>query len=79
MHGAGMKMIPISDEQNYDTMEKLEGLAYRLERFNAWRRGAEIDQPHPKQTGLDIEAAIDVIRSKADAHAMVERGMNRND
>lgn len=73
-----MKMIPISDEQNYDTMEKLEGLAYRLERFNSWRRGADIEHPEPKQLGRDLEAAIEVIRSKADAHAMVERGRNRN-
>lgn len=71
-------MIPISDEQNYDTMEKLEGLAYRLEHFNAWRRGNSPDYPTSEQIGLDIDAAIDVIRSKADAHAMVERGRSRN-
>lgn len=70
-------MIPVNTDQIYDTMEKLEGLAYRLEQFNKWRRGDDMPMPAPKQIGLDIEAAIEVIRGKADAHAMVERGRKR--
>lgn len=34
-----------------------------LRRFNAWRRGEDdtIEQPHPKEIGLAIDMAVDLI------------------
>jgi hypothetical protein len=55
-------------------MESLAGLAYRLERFNAWRRGDDtIPQPCPTQLGRDIEAAVVLIWKEVDCFAQMER------
>ena len=54
--------------------EELTALADRLEAYNAWRRGEPTTEgydPEPFQIGLDIEAAIGVIRlaaAPADEH-----------
>ena len=47
------------------TKEELTALADRLESFNEWRRGKEPPgyDPEPFQIGLDIDAAIRVIRA----------------
>lgn len=37
-------------------------LIKRLVRYNKWRRGADIEQPHPAQIGKDIDAAIATIK-----------------
>lgn len=39
----------------------LRSLAERLKYYNEWRRGAETEQPHPKQLGQDIDAAIMIV------------------
>ena len=49
------------------TNNELTALADRLEAYNAWRRKPDTDgyDPEPFQIGLDIEAAIQVIRLAA--------------
>lgn len=44
----------------------LSALADRLKLYNEWRRGAETEQPHPKQIGQDIDAAIMIIEEMTD-------------
>jgi len=40
-----------------------------LTAFNAWRRGAEIPQPNPREIGQAIDVAIEVMKSpKGDAN-----------
>lgn len=43
--------------------DELQGLVNRLKEFNAWRRGADTEMPHPKVIGQDIDAAIKFIES----------------
>lgn len=33
-------------------------IASRLRDYNNWRRGADVEQPHPDQIGKDLDAAI---------------------
>lgn len=40
-------------------------LATRLRHYNEWRRGGELEQPHPKQIGHDIDAAICMLEAMA--------------
>ena len=42
--------------------QPLIDLIARLTQYNEWRRGAEIEQPDPKQLGQDIEDAIALIQ-----------------
>lgn len=42
-----------------DTRELIE----RLEYYNKWRRGADTEQPDPKQLGRDIDMAIKLLKS----------------
>lgn len=36
-------------------------IASRLRDYNNWRRGADVQQPHPDQIGKDLDAAIKLI------------------
>jgi len=47
--------------------QELKNLIHRLQYYNEWRRGADTEMPQPKQIGLDIDAAVEVLRE-------VERG-----
>lgn len=42
-----------------DTRELIK----RLEYYNKWRRGAEVEQPIPEQVGKDIDEAIKRLKS----------------
>ena len=46
----------------YDNIKKLEQLVIRLQVYNDWRRGADIEQPKPKEIGQDIDLAIEAIK-----------------
>ncbi|WAR44198.1 hypothetical protein [Methylomonas rapida] len=37
----------------------VQRVVMRLRYFNEWRRGADTEQPDPKQVGLDIDFATD--------------------
>lgn len=45
-----------------DNIKKLEQLVIRLQVYNDWRRGADIEQPKPKEIGQDIDLAIKAIK-----------------
>ena len=38
-------------------------LIERMRAFNDWRRGGDFEIPHPRQTGMDIDAMCDAIES----------------
>lgn len=45
-----------------------------LRQFNAWRRGEDsIDQPDPREIGLAIDAAIEMIESAAEDRALCDK------
>ena len=48
----------------------------RLRYFNAWRRGADGDQPEPAQIGRDIDAAVAILSRQASAPDPLSQNLN---
>jgi len=48
-------------------MEPSEAIAF-LQRYNEWRRGGDMDQPHPYQIGQSIDALCDHAERLTDAN-----------
>lgn len=47
------------------TREDLQELIERMKLYNDWRRGSDdIEQPEPKQLGLDIDVTIKVLEDR---------------
>ena len=44
--------------------------------FNAWRRGADGDQPDPAQIGRDIDAAVAILSRHASAPDPLSQNLN---
>lgn len=66
-------------ESHQETDYSASALAGRLHYYNQWRRGADRDQPAPRQIGLDIEAAILFIeagRQRAEQNAQMNETLN---
>ena len=55
----------LNEATNTETDLALAGPAercvMRLRRFNEWRKGADFEQPDPKEVGLDIDYATEII------------------
>ena len=62
-----------------DTTNDLPALVERLRYFNAWRRGAEGEQPNPGQIGRDIDAAVAILSRQASADGPISLAVNKND
>ena len=44
-----------------------------LRQFNDWRRGADILQPNPRELGMAIDAAIEMIESAEEERALCDK------
>ena len=62
-----------------DTTNDITELIERLRYFNAWRRGAEGEQPNPAQIGRDIDAAVAILSRQASADGPISLAINKND
>lgn len=45
--------------------DEIKTLADRLEHYQAWRRGWPVSEPDPYQLGIDLDAAIALMREVA--------------
>ena len=61
------------------TQTDISSLVERLRYFNAWRRGAEGEQPNPGQIGRDIDAAVAILSRQASADGPISLAVNKND
>ena len=57
----------------------IPALIERLRGYNAWRRGADGDQPDPAQIGRDIDAAVAILSRQASADGPISLAVNKND
>lgn len=48
-------------------------VAAKLQHFNNWRRGGDIDQPGPLEIGEAIDAAIEMIESAEEDRALCDK------
>ena len=44
-----------------------------LRQFNDWRRGADVLQPNPRELGMAIDAAIEMIESAEEDRALCDK------
>ena len=56
--------------------QDIPALVERLRYFNAWRRGADGDQPDPAQIGRDIDDAIAILSRHASAPDPLSQNLN---
>lgn len=61
------------------TQTDISALVERLRYFNAWRRGADGDQPDPAQIGRDIDVAVAILSRQAIADGPISLAINEND
>lgn len=58
-----MSKNTLNEAENHEPDLALAGpterCVMRLRRFNEWRRGADFEQPDPKEIGYDIDFATD--------------------
>ena len=47
--------------------------AAKLRKFNDWRRGADVLQPNPRELGMAIDAAIEMIESAEEERALCDK------
>ena len=59
-----------------DPTTDIPALIQRLRYFNAWRRGAEGEQPNPEQIGRDIDAAVAILSRHASAPDPLSQTLN---
>ena len=57
----------------------IPALIERLRYFNAWRRGADGDQPDPAQIGRDIDAAVAILTRQTRAPDPFSQALNEGD
>ena len=57
----------------------IPALIERLRGYNAWRRGADSDQPDPAQIGRDIDAAVAILTRQASAPDPLSQALNEGD
>ena len=62
-----------------DPTTDLQALIERLRYFNAWRRGADGDQPEPAQIGRDIDEVIALLSRQASAPDPLSQALNEGD
>ena len=62
-----------------DTTNDIPALIERLRYFNAWRRGADGEQPNPEQIGRDIDAAGALLSRQASAPDPLSQALNEGD
>ena len=44
-----------------------------LRQFNDWRRGADVLQPKPREIGMAIDAAVELIESAEEDRALCDK------
>jgi len=44
-----------------------------LRQFNDWRRGADVLQPNPRELGMEIDAAVEMIESAEEDRALCDK------
>ena len=54
----------------------IPALIERLRGYNAWRRGADSDQPDPAQIGRDIDAAVAIFTRQTRAPDPLSQNLN---
>jgi hypothetical protein len=58
----------------------VERCVISLRRYNEWRRGADFEQPEPKEIGTDIDFAADIIeRMRKAIKATIDENMHLAD
>ena len=59
---------------------QVEPLVQRLRRYNEWRRGADTEQPQPREIGEDIDEAVRLLVAMSSAiEATLDKNMHGND